>query len=53
MYKVTYFCYQEQMNFTIQYTRPPDNAWGALNKDGTWNGLIGQLQDQITDIRYV
>ena len=42
--------YQNQMNFSLTYTSPPDNAFGAPNPDGTWNGIVRQLQDRQIDI---
>lgn len=38
------------MNFTVTYTSPPDNAFGALNTNGTWNGCIGQILDGQADM---
>ena len=28
---------------------PPDNAWGSLQNDGTWNGMVGLAQREIVD----
>ena len=44
------FILQEHMNFSINYTKPPDNAFGGLNQNGTWKGIIRHLQDRTTDI---
>ena len=41
------------MNFSIRYTSPSDNAWGTLNPDGTWTGIVRQLHDGRANIWYV
>ena len=38
------------MNFTYTLVKPADGKWGAINPDGTWNGLVGELADQKIDI---
>ena len=38
------------MNFTYQVTKPPDNKWGTLTKDGSWNGLVNELINKRADI---
>ena len=37
------------MNFTYTVEPPPDNAWGGLQDDGTWNGMINLVQNNIKD----
>ena len=37
------------MNFTYTWTLPPDNAWGGLQKDGSWNGMIKLLINEDVD----
>ena len=37
------------MNFTYTVEPPPDNAWGSLQNDGTWNGMVGLAQREIVD----
>ena len=29
---------------------PPDNAFGALKGDGTWSGMVGQLDTKMVDL---
>ena len=42
------------MNFTYQLKKTPDNQYGAVRPDGTWNGMIRELQMQNADIgKYV
>ena len=38
------------MNFTYTLEPPPDKKWGGLQKDGSWNGMIGLLKDELVDI---
>ena len=38
------------MNFTFAASKPPDMAFGSLNPDGSWTGMIGELMNQNTDI---
>ena len=37
------------MNFTYTTEPPPDNAWGGLQPDGTWNGMMRLVTDEIKD----
>ena len=39
----------ETMNFTYTIEPPPDNAWGGLQEDGTWNGIMNLVQNNIKD----
>ena len=41
---------QEIMNFTYSVIEPPDGQYGALQPDGTWNGIIKLLANQDIDI---
>ena len=41
---------QEIMNFTYTVIEPPDGQYGALEPDGTWNGIVKLLADQDIDI---
>ncbi|PSN53199.1 hypothetical protein C0J52_04507 [Blattella germanica] len=34
---------EKTMNFTTEYSKPADDAWGSLTKNGTWNGMIGMI----------
>ena len=45
-----YFSLQEIMNFTYTLIKPSDGKWGAIQPDGTWNGMIDLLADQEIDI---
>ena len=42
--------FQSVLNFTFTLKKPPDGNWGALQSDGTWNGMVKLLQDQKADI---
>ena len=37
------------MNFTYTYVPPPDNAWGSLQKDGSWNGMVNLVLKEVVD----
>jgi hypothetical protein len=37
------------MNFTYTVEPPPDNAWGGLKEDGTWNGIMNLAQNDLID----
>ena len=41
---------QELMNFTYTVIKPPDGQYGALQPDGTWNGMVKLLANQDIDI---
>ena len=41
---------QELMNFTYTVIEPPDGQYGALEPDGTWNGIVKLLANQDIDI---
>ena len=34
---------RSHMNFTNRLVLPVDGKWGALEPDGTWNGMVGML----------
>ena len=38
------------MNFTFELKRSPDGNWGSIQPDGTWNGMIRELQFKRADI---
>ncbi|RUS78740.1 hypothetical protein EGW08_013491 [Elysia chlorotica] len=38
------------MNFTIRWVEPPDGNWGAVDANGSWNGLVGQMQREEIDL---
>ncbi|KAJ4450810.1 hypothetical protein ANN_02240 [Periplaneta americana] len=35
---------EERINFTTTFSTPEDDAWGSLESNGSWNGMIGMLQ---------
>ena len=41
---------QEALNFTYSLTVPPDGEWGSERPDGSWSGMIGELNNKNTDI---
>ena len=41
---------QSILNFTYTITKPADGAWGSLQTDGSWNGMIGELHTQKADL---
>ena len=50
MYAEVFFALQYILNFTFVLTKPPDGQWGALQSDGTWTGMIRELQDERIDM---
>ena len=38
------------MNFSYTLTMPPDGAWGAIQPDGSWNGMVNLLAKQDVDM---
>ena len=40
----------ELLNFSYTVTTPPDGEWGSKKDDGTWSGMVGQLETKIVDI---
>ena len=50
MYAEVFFALQYILNFTFTVTKPPDGQWGGLQSDGTWTGMIRELQDERADI---
>ena len=38
------------MNFTYTAIKPPDGAWGAIQPDGSWNGMVNMLSKQEVDL---
>ena len=37
------------MNFTFTLKPPPDNSWGGKLENGSWNGMINLLQNEMVD----
>ena len=42
--------YAKTMNFTYTLEPPPDNSWGGLQPDGSWNGMMNLVDKQLVDI---
>ena len=38
------------MNFTYEVRKSPDGQYGAIQPDGSWNGMIRELQFERADI---
>ena len=38
------------MNFSYTLIKPPDGQWGAIQTDGSWNGMVKLLANQDIDI---
>lgn len=41
---------QARLNFTVGHVMTEDDEYGAVNSDGTWSGLIGQLHRHDIDL---
>ena len=39
----------KMLNFSYSSVLPPDSEWGALKDDGTWSGMVGQLNTKSVD----
>ena len=50
MYADLWFVLQSFLNFTYVLTKPPDGQAGVLKSDGTWTGMIRELQERRIDI---
>ena len=51
MYAEILFTLQSILNFTCDgISRSPDGQWGAMKSDGTWTGMVRELQDERMDI---
>ena len=37
------------MNFTYRIDPPPDKAWGGLQSNGSWNGMMHLVQQNLKD----
>lgn len=42
--------FQERLNFTYTVKTPKDGAWGVVNEDGSWTGMIGSLINKDCDV---
>ena len=38
------------LNFTYTLSRSPDGQWGALQRNGTWTGMMRPMQNDVFDI---
>ena len=45
-----WFEMQSLLNFTYKLRPPPDRQWGAKRADGSWTGIIGELDEKRADI---
>ena len=45
-----WFNLQYVMNFTFYLSKPPDGQWGAIQPDGSWSGMVNELQKQRADM---
>ena len=50
MFAEVFFALQYVLNFTFVVTKPPDEQWGAIQSDGTWTGMVKELQQERADI---
>ena len=41
---------QDVLNFTYTAYEPADKQWGTLKADGTWTGVVGELDTKKADI---
>lgn len=39
------------MGFEVEFFRPEDGKWGSMEQNGTWNGIVGCLENGEADIR--
>ena len=42
--------FQTLMNFTFTLSRPADFQWGAIQLNGSWSGMVGELATEKIDI---
>ena len=50
MFAEVFFALQYILNFTFVVTKSPDDQWGAIQSDGTWTGMVRELQEGRADI---
>ena len=41
---------QDILNFTYTLKKPSDGQYGAINSDGSWTGMIGEIQAEKADM---
>ncbi len=39
-----------KLNFSLEWTPPPDGQWGSEREDGTWTGMVGMLAEGRADV---
>ncbi|KAK7024320.1 hypothetical protein SK128_020471 [Halocaridina rubra] len=42
--------FSAKLNFTYEFSSPPDNQFGISTASGNWTGLVGAIQRNIADI---
>ncbi|XP_063840377.1 glutamate receptor ionotropic, kainate glr-3-like [Scylla paramamosain] len=40
----------QALNFSYTLVRPPDGAWGIPTNDGDWNGMIGMVKRNVSQV---
>ena len=40
---------QTSLNFTTSLARPEDGAWGAVDDQGNWSGMVGMVKRNEVD----
>ncbi|PNF31731.1 hypothetical protein B7P43_G12192 [Cryptotermes secundus] len=50
MFGEVWYSLSRELNYTTDVHSPEDNAMGASSKNGTWNGIIRMLMDQVVDV---
>ena len=38
------------LNFTYTIENPPDGSWGHIKADGSWNGMVYHISQNIVDL---
>ena len=38
------------MNFTFSLKKSPDGQWGAILANGSWTGMVKDLQNDVFDV---
>ena len=50
MFADVWFNLQYIMNFTFYCSQPADGQWGSIQPDGSWTGMVYELQSQRADV---
>ena len=40
----------EEMDFEFTLMEPPDDAYGTMQSDGTWNGIVNEILQDVSNI---